>query len=296
MKVPLLDVNAQNLPLEPELKEVFEKVLRSGRFILGPEIEAFEREVAALAGARHGVSMSSGTDALIAALMALDIGAGDEVICPAFTFFATAGAVWRAGATPVFVDVCPVSFNINLEHARAKITPRTKAIIPVHLFGQCADMDAVMALAREHGLRVIEDAAQAMGAAFKGAGAGAIGDFGCFSYFPSKNLGGFGDSGMIVTNDDALADRARWMRNHGMNPRYYHKFVGGNFRMDEIQAALLRVKLRHFGGYTERRRANAAHYLKALAGIPGVAVGDGGQGSQGARLLLPHAVRPEEHI
>lgn len=270
--VPLLDVPAQNLPLEAELKAVFERVLRSGRFILGEEVEAFERECAAFIGARHAFSISSGTDALLVAFMALGIGPGDEVLCPSFTFFATAGCIARTGATPVFCDVDPVSFNLDLDSARIKLTEKTKAIVPVHLFGQSLDMDAVQAFAAEHGLSVIEDVAQSIGATWRGRGCGTIGAFGCFSFFPSKNLGGFGDGGLITTEDDALAEKIVRLRNHGMHPRYHHSMVGGNFRLDALQCALLRVKLPHLAEYGRRRRENAAWYASHLEQLPGVIV------------------------
>ncbi len=270
MAVPLLSVNAQNHPLEAEFTEAFARVFRSGIFIMGPEITALEDETAKLIGVKYSIGVSSGTDAILLALMALGIGPGDEVLCPAFTFFATAGCVSRVGATPVFVDVCADDFNINVADARAKITPRTKAIIPVHLFGQCADMDAIMALASEHNLYVIEDAAQAIGASQRGRGVGTIGHFGCYSFFPSKNLGGLGDSGLLVANDPALAARAKSLRNHGMEPKYYHSMIGGNFRLDALQAALLRVKLPHYAEYNNKRQANAAYYKEHLSGTPGL--------------------------
>ena len=284
MPVPLLDVNAQNLPLEAELLDVFTRVLRTGRFILGEEVEAFEAECAALTGAAHAVSMSSGTDALLASFMALGLGPGDEVICPSFTFFATAGCISRTGATPVFCDVDPVDFNLSPESVEQRITPRTKAVVPVHLFGQSADMDALGALAERHGLAVVEDACQAIGATWNGRGCGSIGDFGCYSFFPSKNLGGFGDGGLTVTNDADRAETLRRIRNHGMHPRYHHAFVGANFRMDALQCALLRVKLRHYAEYTAGRRRNAAFYLDALAGI----------GPD--RLALPSVIPSAGHI
>ena len=270
MKVPLLDVNAQNLPLEEELTATFTRVLHSGRFIMGPEVEAMEREVAEFVGARHGIGVTSGTDAILLALMALDIGPGDEVLCPTFTFFATAGCIARTGATPVFVDACPVCFNLDVDDAARKVTTKTKAIIPVHLFGQSAEMDAVMALASEHDLRVIEDGAQAIGSRYRGRGCGSIGDFGTFSFFPSKNLGGFGDGGMVVCNDESLAERARILRMHGSQPKYYHREVGGNFRLDSLQAALLRVKMRHYDAYTRARQENAAYYSERLSELEGV--------------------------
>jgi dTDP-4-amino-4,6-dideoxygalactose transaminase len=305
MNVPLLDLNAQNLPLEAELTAAFTRVLRSGIFIMGPEVTAFEKEVAAMVGATHAIGVSSGTDALLLALMALGLGPGDEVLVPTFTFFATAGCVSRTGATPVFVDACPICFNLDTTDAARKITPRTKAIVPVHLFGQCADMDAVMALASAHGLRVLEDGAQSIGARYKGRASGTIGDFGSYSFFPSKNLGGFGDGGMLVTHDDALADRARLLRTHGSRPKYFHSMVGGNFRLDSLQAALLRVKLSRYGDYTAARQANAAAYTAALSELPGVVTADPAhckclaaqqEATSGARLILPVAYPHNEHI
>jgi len=307
MKVPLLDVNAQNLPLESELTAAFTNVLRSGQFIMGPECEALEKEIAGMVECKHGIGCSSGTDAILLALMALGIGPGDEVLVPTFTFFATAGCVARTGATPVFVDACPVCFNIDTGKAAAKVTSKTKAIIPVHLFGQSADMDAVMALAREHNLFVIEDGAQAIGAKYKGRPVGSIGHFGTYSFFPSKNLGGFGDGGFLVANDDALAEHARILRTHGSKPKYYHKFVGANFRLDPLQAALLRVKLRRYAEYTEKRQANAAYYTEKLRGLPGVVTADPAhckcaasqdswiEGSR-AKLVLPAPYAHNEHI
>lgn len=298
MPVPLLDVNAQNLPLQDELKATFDRVLQSGRFIMGEEMEAFEREVGEMVGAKHAISVSSGTDAILLALMALEIGEGDEVICPSFTFFATAGCIARTGATPVFVDSCPVSFNLDLDDVAAKLTDKTKAIIPVHLFGQAADMDELMSFASDNGLKVIEDGAQAIGAKYKGRGVGSIGDFGTYSFFPSKNLGGFGDAGMLVTNDDALAEKALMLRNHGMNPKYYHKFIGGNFRCDALQAALLRVKLREYSKYTDNRQANAVYYTERLLQLDGVTQSVAGSGLdvEGAKLVLPLAYDHNDHI
>ncbi len=268
MSVPLLDVNAQNLPLEEELTAVFTRVLRSGRFILGEEVEAFEAECAAFVGAGHAVSMSSGTDALLAAFMALGIGAGDEVLCPAFTFFATAGCIARTGAVPVFCDVLPDTFNLDLESAAARLTSRTKAIVPVHLFGQAVDMEPLLAFAKQHGLAVVEDVAQSIGATYQGAGCGTMGAFGCFSFFPSKNLGGFGDGGLVTVMDGDLAEQLRRIRNHGMHPKYYHATVGANFRMDALQCALLRVKLRRLADYAAGRAANAAFYRENLTALP----------------------------
>lgn len=264
MPVPLLDVNAQNSPLQAELTAAFQRVLGHGMFILGKEVDQFEAEVREFLGVKHAIGVSSGTDALVLALMALDIQPGDEVLCPAFTFFATGGSVARLGAVPVFVDVDPVNFNICIADTKLKITPRTKAIMPVHLFGQSANMDAIMALAKEHNLHVIEDAAQSFGAKTQGRQTGTIGDFGAYSFFPSKNLGGLGDAGLLVTNDDKLGEYARILRVHGMAPKYYHHYVGANFRIDALQAAFLSVKLKQYDSYTQRRQANAAYYLEHL--------------------------------
>lgn len=307
MPVPLLDVNAQNHPLESELQAAFNQVLKHGRFIMGPEMEAFEKEVAAMVGVKHALSVSSGTDALLLALMALNIKPGDEVLCPAFTFFATAGAVSRLGAVPVFTDICPICFNMDVNDARAKITSKTKAIIPVHLFGQSADMDPILALAKEHGLRVVEDAAQSIGSKYKGRQSGSLGDFGTYSFFPSKNLGGFGDGGMLVTNDDALAEFAKVLRNHGAKPKYYHHYVGANFRMDTLQCAILTVKLKRYGQYTADRQRNAAHYTAELLKLPGVVQADPSHckcvnaqdawlAAQNAKIVLPVAYAHNDHI
>ena len=307
MSVPLLDVNAQNLPLEDELKAVFEKVLRSGRFILGEEVEAFERECAAELGTKHAIAISSGTDALIIALMALGIGPGDEVICPSFTFFATAGSIARTGATPVFCDVCPVCFGIDVKSAESKVTSRTKAIIPVHLYGQSADLDSVQEFAKEHNLYVIEDIAQSFGATYKDRTTGTIGDIGCFSFFPSKNLGGFGDGGLVTTEDDALAEKLLRLRNHGMHPRYYHSLVGGNFRMDALQCALLRVKLKRIQEYSAGRARNAAFYQEELSKLPGAVLASEADcccpeghatelSESGARFILPVAYGHNGHV
>ena len=284
--VPLLDLNQQNQPLAAELKDTFARVLDSSQFILGPEVTEFERQVAAGVGATHAIGVSSGTDALLLSLMALDIGPGDEVLCPSFTFFATAGSVSRTGATPVFVDSLDNDFNLDLEDAARRVTDKTKAIIPVHLFGQAADMDAVQRLASAHDLMVLEDAAQSMGTQFGEKKAGTMGDLCAFSFFPSKNLGGFGDGGMITTNDDALAERVRILRVHGGAPKYYHKAIGGNFRLDPLQAALLRAKLGHLPVYIAKRRANAATYLERLAESAPVREG---------RLLLPSEMSGRTH-
>ncbi|KAF0093578.1 MAG: DegT/DnrJ/EryC1/StrS aminotransferase [Puniceicoccaceae bacterium 5H] len=272
MAVPLLDLSRQHQPLQVQLEAASASVLRSGRFVLSEEVAALEQEIADYAGVKRAVAVSSGTDALLVAMMALGIGPGDEVLCPAFTFFATAGCIARLGAVPVWVDVRADDFNLDLEDAEQKIGPKTKAIIPVHLFGQMASMDCVMALARQNNLQVIEDAAQSLGARYEGKMAGSIGEVGCYSFYPTKNLGGFGDGGMVVTQDEALADKLVWLRNHGMNPRYYHRYVGGNFRMDAIQAALLRVKLPHLESYHDARREHAAAYLEALPDVQAFAL------------------------
>lgn len=295
MAVPLLDLNAQNLALEQELKAAFERVLRSGHFIQGKEVVFFEESIASFTGAKHAVGVSSGTDAILLALMAAGIGPGDEVLCPTFTFFATAGCVARAGATPVFVDAEALSFNLDVAALASRVTARTKAIIPVHLFGQCADMDVVMEFAARHRLLVIEDAAQSLGATYQGKQAGTMGHFGTYSFFPSKNLGGLGDGGMLVTNDDALAEKARLLRTHGAKPKYYHKLIGGNFRLDALQAALLAVKLPHYDRYTRRRQENAARYTAELAKIPGVLPADASHAA-GAKLLLPVPLAGRGHI
>jgi len=260
LKVPLLDLHAQYVPLRAEILAAIERVCDSQRFIMGPEITAFEEEMARMLGVRHAVSVSSGTDALLLALMALDIRAGDEVVTSTYSFFATAGAIARLGAKPVLVDIDETTFNLDPERVAAALTPRTKAIIPVHLFGLGADMDPILDVAARAYIPVVEDAAQAIGASYKSRLLGGLGAAGCFSFFPSKNLGAFGDAGLFVTNDDALAKQARLLRTHGMEPRYYHQAVGANFRMDALQAAILRVKAPHLAEWTSRRRANAARY------------------------------------
>lgn len=270
MKVPLLDVCRQNLPLKAELTEAFERVLHSGQFINGREVEKFEAAAAAVAGTRYAIGMSSGTDAILVALMALGIGPGDEVICPSLTFFATAGCIVRVGARPVFAECCEECFNIDAAGIEALITPRTKAIIPVHLFGQPADMDPVLEVARRHGLAVIEDVAQAYGSEYRGRPAGSIGQFGTVSFFPSKNLGALGDAGLLVTNDPGLAETAVLLRNHGEHVKYHHRLVGGNFRLDALQAALLGVKLSRLPAYTSARQEHAFAYQAAFQGLKGL--------------------------
>ena len=260
MKVPFLDLHAQNGPLRRETFAAIARVCDSQRFIMGPEIDALERDLAALLGIEHAIAVSSGTDAVLLALMALGIGAGDEVITTAYSFFASAAGIVRLGARPVMVDVDEATFNLNPDQVAAAITPRTKAILPVHLFGLSADLDPIVAVADRHGIPVIEDAAQAIGATYRSRPAGGIGVFGCFSFYPSKNLGAFGDAGLVTTRDDARAARVRLLRTHGMDAEYHHPLVGGNFRMDALQAAVLRVKAPHLPAWTEARRRNAARY------------------------------------
>lgn len=263
MKVPLLDLKPQYQSLKKELDEAIIKVAESQYFILGPEVKKMEDACAEYLGAKHALGVSSGTDALLLALMAIDIKPGDEIIVPTYSFFATAGVVSRLNAIPVLTDCDPVTFNIDIEDVKKKITPKTKAIIPVHLYGQSADMDAIMKIAEEYNLFVIEDAAQAIGAQYKdGRCVGTIGHIGCYSFFPSKNLGCFGDGGLITTNDDELARSLTIKRVHGGEPKYYHKVIGGNFRLDAIQAVVISVKLPHLDSWSDKRRKNAARYTE----------------------------------
>jgi len=283
--IPILDVAAQNEPLIDRLTAKAAEVIRSGHYILGPEVSAFEREVAAYIGVEHAVGVSSGTDALMVALMVLGIGRGDEVITTPFTFFATAGCIARVGATPIFVDIRPDTFNIDVEQVAVAVTERTRAIVPVHLFGQACDMEGLSAIAKKHDLSIIEDAAQAIGTKSPLGPVGSLGAFGCFSFFPSKNLGGFGDAGLVTTEDSVLAEKARIMRVHGSSPKYHHRVIGGNFRMDALQAALLRVKLPELAAWTARRQENAVRYDAAFSAFDG----DG-------RLLRVPRRRFEGHI
>jgi dTDP-4-amino-4,6-dideoxygalactose transaminase len=261
MKVPLLDLKPQYQSLKKQLDQAVSRIIESQHFILGPEVEKMEKEFCEYLKCKHAVGVSSGTDALLLALMAIDLKPGDEVIVPTYSFFATAGVVSRLNAVPVFADIDPVSFNINVDTFREKITPKTKAVIPVHLFGQSAAMEKLMRVAKDNNLMVIEDAAQAIGTQYKdGSFVGTIGDIGCFSFFPSKNLGGYGDGGLVTTNNDELANVIRIKRVHGGEQKYYHKVIGGNFRIDALQAAVLRVKLPHLNKWSEKRRANAEYY------------------------------------
>ena len=265
MTVPLLDLKAQYTPLRQVLLDAVTRVCDSQRYIGGPEVEGLERELCDTLGYPHAIGLSSGTDAVLAALMAMDIGPGDEVITPTYSFFATAGCVVRVGAKPVLVDSEPDTFNIDTTAAIAAITPRTRAIIPVHLFGQPAEMTPIMEAANARGITVIEDAAQAIGCTYRGQAIGTIGAIGAFSFFPSKNLGAFGDAGFVSATDAAVAKKLRLLRTHGMEPKYYHPIVGANFRIDAVQAAVLRVKLPHLAGWTAGRQRNAARYRALFA-------------------------------
>ena len=282
MNIPLLDLNAVHEPIRIEILGAIERVIESNTFILGPEVQKLEDRVASYCNTKFAIGVSSGTDALLISLMALGIGSNDEVITTSFSFFATAGVIARVGAKPVFVDIDPVTYNIDPDKIEEAVTHRTKAIIPVHLYGQCAEMDLILKVAGKYNLGVIEDAAQAIGAEYRdGRRAGSMGKLGCLSFFPSKNLGALGDGGMVVTNDEILGQRIRILRVHGSNPKYYHQIVGGNFRLDEVQAAVLNVKLNYLDDWTRQRQENALHY-KRLFKESGL--------MQESRIDLPKAV------
>ena len=270
-RVPLLDLHAQYAPLRAEFIEAITRVCDSQQFILGGEVSTLERELAKELEVAHAVAVSSGTDAILASLMALRVGPGDEVITSTYSFFATAGCIARVGATPVFVDIDPVTFNVNADAVGRAITQRTRAIMPVHLFGLSAEMDPILEIAGAAGIPVIEDACQAIGARYRGRQTGGMGAVGCFSFFPSKNLGAFGDGGLVTTSDEALAREVRLLRNHGAEPKYFHRRIGGNFRLDALQAAVLRVKLPHLRRWTQMRRENARRYATLFreAGLVG---------------------------
>lgn len=294
MKVPLLDLKAQYKSLKSELDEALIKTAESQYFILGPEVEKLEKAMCEYINCKYAIGVSSGTDALLIALMTLGIKPGDEIIVPTYSFFATAGVVSRLNAIPVFIDSDPVTFNIDPKEIESKITNKTKVIIPVHLYGQSAEMDEINAIAKKHGIKVVEDGAQAIGVQYKnGKKVGTLGDIGCFSFFPSKNLGCFGDGGLVVTDDDELGAKLKIMRVHGGKPKYYHKVIGGNFRLDAIQAAVLSVKLPHLDNWSEKRRQNAELYTKLFIEA-GLASEEGKtEFSSEEKVLLPKAIYRE---
>ena len=311
--VPLLDLKAQYATIRDEVRAAVDGVLESQMCILGATVADLEASLAAYCGCTHAVAVSSGSDALLISLMCENVGPGDEVITTPYTFFATAGAIARLGAKPVFVDIDPRTYNIDPAGIKAKITKNTKTILPVHLYGQCAEMDPIMEVADRHGIPVIEDAAQAIGAEHQGRRAGSIGRYGCFSFFPSKNLGAAGDGGLVTTNDPTVAERLRVLRMHGSKPKYYHAIVGGNFRCDALQAAIVAVKLRHLDGWTAGRQSNAARYRRlfeaadlVLPSPAGKGAGEtdlpspsgrgaGGEGGMGL-VQLPYEVPGNRHI
>ncbi|GJM25359.1 MAG: aminotransferase DegT/DnrJ/EryC1/StrS family protein [Phycisphaerae bacterium] len=268
--ITMLDLKSEFPLVEQGVRTAINEVLESQHFVGGSHVATFEEEIALRTGAKHAIAIGSGTDAILVALMAFGITSGDEVITTPFTFFATAGCIHRTGAKPVFVDINQDTFNLDPEKIKAAITPNTKAIVPVHLFGQCADMDAINDIAAKAGLKVIEDAAQALGSSYKNKNAGSLGDAACFSFYPTKNLGGFGEGGMVTTSDDALAERIRQLRNHGQTDQYHHQFIGGNFRLNTMQAAILSAKLPHLDSFNTRRRAIACQYSDLLADVPSV--------------------------
>ncbi len=267
MTVPFLDLPAQYHGIKDEMDQAIQGVLESGKFILGPNVTALEQEVAAFLGVKHAIGVASGTDALLIALRAAGVGSGDEVVVPAYSFFATAGTVLTVGAKPVFVDVNPNTYLIDVSKLEEQVTPKTRAIIPVHLYGQPADIDEIRAVARKHHLAVIEDNAQAFGADYGGVKTGALGDVGCLSFFPTKNLGAYGDGGMLTTNSDEIAEKSRMLRAHGWKKKYFPEMLGYNSRLDELQAAVLRVKLKHVKDWNSRRRELAREYTRRLSGL-----------------------------
>ena len=267
MKIPLVDLYAQYQAIKPDIDAALQRVIDNSSYILGPEVIAFEKNFAAFCGVNHAVGTDSGTAALHLALLLLEVGPGDEVITTTHTFVATAEVISLTGARPVFVEIDPRTYNLDPEKVKAAITPRTKVLMPVHLYGQTAEMDPLLELAKQHNLRVIEDAAQAHGAMYRGKPAGSLGDIGCFSFYPGKNLGAYGDGGMLVTNDAELADRARMLRNHGRREKYEHLLVGYGYRLDALQAAILDVKLSHLKKWNDQRRAHAEYYTKLLSGL-----------------------------
>ncbi|MBA4495986.1 DegT/DnrJ/EryC1/StrS family aminotransferase [Paenactinomyces guangxiensis] len=280
-QIPLIDLQAQYKTIREEVRKAVDNVLDGGKYILGPEVKALEEEIAAYCGVKYAIGVANGTDALLLALDAAGIGAGDEVITTPFTFFATAEVVSQLGAIPVFVDIDPKTYNIDVDQIKEKINSKTKAIIPVHIFGQPANMDEIMAIANEHNLFVLEDAAQALGSEYKGRKVGSLGHAATFSFFPTKNLGGYGDGGMVVTNDEELAKKIRILRVHGSNPKYYHSMIGYNSRLDELQAAILRVKLRYLDEWNQGRREKAALYNEWLKEAP---------------VVTPFAAEDRKHI
>ncbi len=297
MSVPLLDLKAQYASIREEIDVAVMEVLESQHFILGPKVKQLEESIAEYSQCAHGIGVASGTDALLISLMSEGVGEGDEVITTPYTFFATAGCIVRTGAKPVFVDVDPVSCNMDPSLLEAAITPRTKALIPIHLYGQMVEMDPLMEIADGHGIAVIEDAAQAIGSEYKGRRAGSIGQYGCFSFFPSKNLGGAGDGGMVVTHDKKRAEMLEILRVHGGRPKYYHKFIGGNFRLDALQAAVLQVKLNHLDEWSDGRKVNAETYRRRFteAGLVIESASEGKlEGLEG--VVLPVVLPERRHI
>ena len=285
MKVPLLDIKEQNEALRPEIEAALNRVLDTNGFILGAEVVALEQELAAYCGTKHAIGCASGTDALLLALMAFDVGRDDEVITTPYSFFATVSSITRLGAVPIFVDIDPETYNLNVEQIEAKITDKTKAIQPVHLYGQCAEMEKLREISRKYNIPLVEDAAQAIGAEDGGKRAGAMSEIGCFSFYPSKNLGGMGDGGFMTTDDDRLAEKLFALRVHGSRERYYHEWVGLNSRLDGFQGAILRVKLPHLDSWSEKRKANADYYRKLFT--------DAGLNEQ---IMLPFERENTRHI